>query len=88
MTDNNRPGPEQQLQNLTPDEARALIRELCTTPADLMPDQQAQTLTITLHSLATPRNNAIIDHLCSELNATETIYPGTTLRMIFKSVSS
>ena len=27
MTDNNRPGPEQQLQNLTPDEARALIRE-------------------------------------------------------------
>jgi hypothetical protein len=70
------------------DEARALIRELCTTPADLMPDQQTQTLTITLHSLATPRNNAIIDHLCSELNATETIYPGTTLRMIFKSVSS
>ena len=27
MTDNNRPGPEQQLQNLTPDEAHALIRE-------------------------------------------------------------
>lgn len=27
MTDNNRPGPEQQLQNLTPEEARALIRE-------------------------------------------------------------
>lgn len=27
MTDNSRPGPEQQLQNLTPEEARALIRE-------------------------------------------------------------
>jgi hypothetical protein len=69
------------------DEARALIRDLCTTPADLTPDQQAKTLTITLHSLATPKNNAIIDHLCSELNATETLYPGTGLRMIFKSVS-
>lgn len=28
MTDNNRPRPEQQLQNLTPDETRALIREV------------------------------------------------------------
>ena len=27
MSDSNRPGPEQQLQNLTPEEARALIRE-------------------------------------------------------------
>ncbi len=27
VTDNNRPGPEQQLHNLTPDEARSLIRE-------------------------------------------------------------
>lgn len=28
MTDNNQPGPEQQLQNLTSDEVRALIREV------------------------------------------------------------
>lgn len=27
MSENNRPGPEQQLQNLTPEEAHALIRE-------------------------------------------------------------
>jgi hypothetical protein len=70
------------------DEARTLIRDLCSTPADLMPDQQAQTLTITLHCLATPKNNAAVAHLCAELNATETLYPGTDLRMIFKSVSS
>jgi hypothetical protein len=70
------------------DEARALIRDLCTTPADLTPDHQSKTLTITLHSLATPKNNAAVAHLCAELTATETIYPGTDLRMIFKSVSS
>jgi hypothetical protein len=70
------------------DEARALIRDICTTPADLTPDLTAKTLTVSLHSLATPKNNAAVAHLCAELNATETIYPGTDLRMIFKSVSS
>ena len=70
------------------DEARALIRDICTTPADLTPDPTTKTLTVSLHSLATPKNNAAVAHLCAELNATETIYPGTDLRMIFKSVSS
>ena len=70
------------------DEARALIRDLCTTPADLVPDERAKTLTITLHSLATAKNNAAVAHLCAELNATQTLYPGTDLLMVFKSVSS
>lgn len=69
------------------DEARALIRALCTTPADLEPDLVAKTLTITLHSLATPKHNAAVAHLCTELNTSQTDYPGTNLRMIFKSVS-
>ena len=69
------------------DEARALIRDICTTEANLIPDQQAKTLSVELHSLATPKANAIVAHLCAELNETETIYPGTDLRMIFKTVS-
>ena len=70
------------------DEARALIRDLCTTPADLVPDERSKTLTITLHSLATPKLNAAVTHLCAELNTTQTLYPGTDLLMVFKSVSS
>jgi hypothetical protein len=70
------------------DEARALVRDICSTEANLIPDQQAKTLTIELHSLATPKANAIAAHLCDELTATEIPYPGTNLRMIFKSVSS
>lgn len=70
------------------DEARALIRDICTTEANLIPDEQAKTLSVELHSLATPKSNAILSHLCDELNATETVYPGTDLRMIFKSVSN
>ena len=70
------------------DEARALIRDICTTEADLHPDEPNGTLTVTLHSLATPKQNAAAAHLCTELTATETTYPGTKLRMIFKSVST
>ncbi len=70
------------------DEARALIRDICTTEANIVPDAEAKTLSIELHSLATPKSNAIITHLCDELNATETLFPGTDLRMIFKSVSA
>ena len=69
------------------DEARALIRDICTTEANLIPDQQAKTLSVELHSLATPKANAIVAHLCAELNETETIYPGTDLCIIFKTVS-
>jgi hypothetical protein len=69
------------------DEARAYVRELYTTEANLIPDEQAKTLTVELHSLSTPKANQILKHLCLELNATETIYPDTNLKLIFKSVS-
>jgi len=70
------------------DESRALIRAICTTEADLRPDPIAKTLTIELHALATPKSNAALTHLCKELSETETQYPGTELRMIFKLVSN
>ena len=69
------------------DEARALAREIYATEANLIPDERAQTLTVELHGMATPKANQIITKLREELNATETKYPGTDLRLIFKSVS-
>ena len=69
------------------DEARAYVRDLYTTEANLIPDLKAETLTVELHSLATPKANEILRHLCEELNATKTKYPDTNLRLIFKSVS-
>jgi hypothetical protein len=69
------------------DEARALVRDICQTEADLHPDLAAGTLTVTLHSLSTPKANAAVRALCQTLNETETVYPGTELRMVFKSVS-
>lgn len=70
------------------DEARAIVRDICQAPADLHPDPISGTLTVRLHSLATPKQNATAAHLCEALNATETKYPGTNLRLVFKAVSS
>ena len=70
------------------DEARALVREICRTPADIVPDEQAQTLTIRLHHLTNPLSNRAAQALADQLNATETLYPGTHLRLRYELVSS
>lgn len=67
-----------------PDEARTLLCALYKTEADLLPDLENQTLTIRLHHSATVMSDKIIEKLCTELNATETLFPRTNLRMLFK----
>ena len=62
------------------DEARALIRDLLRSDADLHPDEVAGVLTVRLHTLANPRSNRAVQHLLGELNAAEFSYPGTHLR--------
>lgn len=71
-----------------PDEVRTLLRELYRTEADLLPDAVNKTLTVRLHHLASHVNDAVIRHLCAELNATETTFPGTDLRLVYDFVSS
>jgi len=67
-----------------PDEARCLLRALYTTEADLLPDPQAGTLTVRLHHAANAATDRVIEKLCEELNATETIFPRTNLRLVVK----
>jgi hypothetical protein len=69
------------------DEARGLARQILATEANLRPDPQAGTLTVEIHGLSTPRDDAALEHLCAELTETRTIYPGTELRLIYKKVS-
>ena len=68
------------------DDARSLIRDLMQTEADLSPDLAAGTLTIRVHSMANPGCNRAIQHLLSELNNTESKYPGTTLKLVYHLV--
>jgi hypothetical protein len=67
-----------------PEEVRTLLRALYKTEADLLPDLEAQTLTIRLHHLANVMSDNVIEKLCTQLNATETRFPRTNLRMVFK----
>jgi hypothetical protein len=70
------------------DEKRMFIKNMIATPADIIPDDNNHTLTIKLHSLNTPKNNGLLSQICETLNETETIFPGTDLRLIFKPVAT
>jgi hypothetical protein len=69
------------------DDARSLMRAIYKTEVDLEPDLKANTLTVRIHPLANASSDEALRHLCSELNATETIFPGTKLRVIYELVS-
>jgi predicted nucleic acid-binding Zn-ribbon protein len=69
------------------DDARSLLRSLYRTEADLLPDHHAGTLTVRVHHQANRCADEVIRHLCHELNQTETIFPGTTLRLVYQLVS-
>ncbi len=69
------------------DDARSLLRSIYTAEADLVPNQENGTLTVRLHRQAAQSADDTIKHLCATLNETETLFPGTNLRLIFEQVS-
>ena len=66
------------------DEIRSLVKSIIKTRGDILPDYQQNTLTIKLYTQSSPRNNRALEKLCELLTDSETIYPGTELRMIYK----
>jgi hypothetical protein len=69
------------------DEARALWREIFVAAADLRPDETAGTLTVNLPHLSNAGSDQLAAKMAEEFNATETAFPGTKLKMVFKLVS-
>jgi transposase-like protein len=66
------------------DDARALLRQIFNNEVDLVPDSATNTLTVRLHHLAQAAHDQAITQLCSALNETETVFPGTKLKLIFE----
>ena len=66
------------------DDARALLRNIFHNEADLAPNLAAKTLTVRLHHLGQNAHDVAARHLCAELNATETLFPGTDLRLVYE----
>jgi hypothetical protein len=70
------------------DDARALLRQIFQTEADLTPDLAANTLTVRLHHLTQAAHDQAIEKLLADLNETQTVFPGTELTLVFKLGSS
>jgi Transposase protein len=69
----------------TEKEGRMVIKSILTSDVDLKPDYTEKNLTITLHTQSNPRSNKAAFELCILLTETQTVYPGTDLKMIFKT---
>jgi len=67
------------------DEAHTLIRTALAGSGDIIPDHDNATLNIRLDPLPAPRHTAAIDELCTALNDTNTIYPGTNLTLRYST---
>lgn len=70
------------------DDKRALMRRLFVTPANLRPDYERNILTVELHRLGSPLQDAATSKLCDELTATETCFPTTNLKLVYRQVGS
>ncbi|MGM0532515.1 MAG: putative transposase, partial [Bacteroidota bacterium] len=65
-------------------EKRMVVKQIIQANADVIPDYNKNTLTIILYSLSANRYNQAVAELADLLNQTETAFPGTELKMIFK----
>jgi hypothetical protein len=63
--------------------ADSILRGTFKGLADFVPNFEKRTLTVWLHPLAVQAHNEALRHLCADLTATGTLFPGTDLRLIF-----
>jgi len=68
-------------------DARALVRDLFMSEADIIPSQKKQSLLVNVHSRANQRFNVAIKHLLENLNAAEFKYPGTKFKIEYSLIS-
>ena len=66
----------------TGEEGLAWVRELVTTPAQLLPEEAAGVLRLRFHSLADPRSNRVLAALGESLIAAKACFPGTDLQLL------
>jgi hypothetical protein len=69
-------------------EIRMLIKSVIQTPINMEVDTEKEALNITLYPLANQRSNEAVRKICDKLNETETMYPGTNLRITYKIATS
>ena len=66
------------------EEARALIRELFVSSADLEPNETESTLTVRIHGMACPAHNKAISALLADLTNLHFRHPETNARLVYE----
>lgn len=69
-----------------PNEARALIRELLVSDADLIPNKTENTLTVKVHRMAIPAHDHAIEKLLDELTSMNFTHPDNGMKVIYQLV--
>ncbi len=69
------------------DSAKAIIKSIFQTSANIIPDYNKQVLTIELLYSSTHKKDKIIQKLMNALNETEFTFPTTNLKLFYKFVS-
>ena len=68
------------------EQARALLRDVFVSEADLIPDDDNKTLTVRLHNLSTHAMDKKLDQLLPFLNDAEMKYPGTNMTIRYQRI--
>jgi len=67
---------------------RMLIKSIIQTPIDMEIDNENELLKITLYPLSNQRSNNAVSEICDKINETNTVYPGTNLRLFYSIATS
>ena len=66
--------------------ARRILQDLYVTEADILPEPENKCLRIRVHSSSRASTNRSLSKFFEVLNETETVYPGTDLRIIYELI--
>lgn len=66
------------------DDVRTLLRAVYGNEADIIPNPGENTLTVRLHHLTNSAEDRAVQKLIDEINSTETVFPGTTYRLVYE----
>ncbi len=69
-----------------PDEAHQLLVQIYKSDANIEVDKEKNILQISIHHQSTNWKDQALEKLCKDLNETETIFPDTNLKIVYKLI--
>ena len=67
-----------------PMESRSALQDILGERIDLVPLRGANILKVLVHTKGDVGEQALVAHLCSQLTRTETLLPGTNLKLMYE----